>query len=342
MRTQQRKKEHIKIALENKVETGDPGFDDVLLVHNDFTDINFKDIDTSTKFFGKKLKLPLIMASMTGGTDEAKKINKDLAEIAEKKGFGFSLGSQRAMIENPELKDTYYVRDVAPNTLIFGNLGIYQLKSFSKQQIEDAMKSVGADILCVHINPSQELFQREGDLDFKGSFSNLKKLCEELKYPVIGKEVGFGFSREVSTKLKEAGVKAIDVGGHGGTNWIVVDGLRSDKDFSSFVDWGIPTTISILESRVGLPLISTGGVRNGVDIAKSIALGADVCGMALPFLRILNEKGKKGVEDFVDKVQQELKIVMALTGSRNIEDLKKAKYVLTGRVKDWADQRDLI
>jgi len=342
MSTEQRKKDHLKICLENNVETQKTGFEDIFLINNSLPELNLKEIDTTTKFLGKKLNLPLTIAAITGGTEEAKQINKDLAEVAEKKGIGFSLGSQRAMIENPKLKDTYYVRDIAPHALLFGNIGVYQLKKFDIKQIENALEYVGADALCVHINPAQELFQKEGDSDFKGSLSSLKRLCDELKYPVIAKEVGFGISREVSQKLKEIGVKAIDVGGFGGTNWLVVDGLISERDFSSFVDWGIPTPISILESRVGLPIIATGGIRSGVDVAKSIVLGADICGMALPFLRVLKEKGKKGVEEFIDKIHKELQIAMILTGSRNIEELKKAKYVLTGKVKDWVEQRKLV
>jgi len=341
MLTEQRKKDHLKICLNKNVETGNTGFEDVTLIHDSLPELNFDKIDTSTKFFGKKLSMPLMIDAMTGGTKESKKINRDLAEVAEKKKIIFSVGSQRAMIENPKLKDTYYVRDVAPNILIFGNIGIFQIKKFGLNEIENALESIGANALSVHINPSQELFQKKGDLDFSGSVPSLKKLCEKLNYPVIGKEVGFGFSREATLKLKETGVKVIDVGGYGGTNWIVVDALISGKDFTSFRDWGIPTSIAILEARVGLPIIATGGIRSGLDVAKSIALGADICGMALPFLRILKKEGKKGVERFIDNVHKELKITMFLTGSKNIDELKKAKYVLTGKVKDWVEQRKL-
>lgn len=342
MTTQQRKKDHIKICVEESVETNKTGFEDVTLINSSLPELDFMEIDTKTKFLGKKLNLPLVIAALTGGTDEAKKINKDLAEIAEKKGIGFSLGSQRAMIEDSHLKSTYYVRDVAPNVLLFGNIGISQVKKIEIKKIKDALDSVKANALCVHINPAQEVFQREGDIDFKNSLTSLTKLCRELSYPVIGKEVGFGISREVALKLKETGIKAIDIGGFGGTNWIIVDGLRSGMDYLNFIDWGIPTPVSILESKVGLPVIATGGIRTGFDIAKSIALGADVCGIALPFLKILKQKGKEGVEKYIDNLERELKFAMFLTGSRNIEELKKAKYVLTGKIKDWAEQRKLI
>jgi len=342
MLTEQRKKDHLKICLEENVESQRTGFEQVFLIHKSLPELNLNEIDTSTEFLGKKLKLPLTIAAITGGTEQAKQINKDLAEVAEKKGIGFALGSQRAMIEDSELKETYYVRDMAPNVLLFGNIGITQVKKFDINKIKDALDSIKADALCVHINPAQELFQKEGDLDFKGSISSLKKLCEELSYPVIGKEVGFGISREVALKLKEIGIKAIDVGGFGGTNWIIVDGLRSGKDYSNFTDWGIPTSISILEARVGLPIIATGGIRSGVDIAKSIVLGADICGIALPFLRILKKKRKQGVEKYIDALQKQLEMAMLLTGSKNIEELKNAKYVLTGKVRDWVEQRKLV
>ena len=341
MSIEQRKKNHIRVCLENDVETQKTGFEDIILINNSLPELSLDEIDTTTKFLGKKLNMPLTMAALTGGTEEATQINRDLAEVAEKKGIGFSLGSQRAMIEKPDLKKTYYVRDIAPKTLLLGNIGIYQLSKFNTKQIENALEYVGADALCVHINPSQELFQKGGDVNFKGSINSLKKLCSELDYPVVGKEVGFGMCREVSLKLKEIGVKAIDVGGYGGTNWIAVDGLISKRDFSNFIDWGIPTPISIIESKVGLPIIATGGIRSGLDIAKSIVLGASICGIALPFLRILDKQGKEGVERYVDRLQEELKIAMILTGSKNIEELKNAKYVLTGKIKDWVEQRKL-
>jgi isopentenyl-diphosphate delta-isomerase len=341
MTTEQRKKDHLKTCLEENVETPTNGFEDVILINKSLPEIDFDEIDTSTEFFGKKLNMPLMIDAITGGTEEARSINRDLASIAEKKKIIFELGSQRAMIENPQLKNTYYVRDVAPKTLIFGNLGIFQLKKFSLDQIKSTLREIGVDALAVHINPAQEVFQKEGDTDFSDLFLQLSNLCENLGYAVIGKEVGAGISLEVAQKLKEAGVKAIDVGGFGGTNWIVVDALRSGKDFNAFVGWGIPTSVSILESKVGLPIIATGGIRDGVEVAKAIALGADVCGMALPFLRILKKEGKIGIEKFIDKIQKELKTAMFLTGSKNIKELKRAKYVLTGKVRDWTEQRNL-
>ncbi|MEM4222220.1 MAG: type 2 isopentenyl-diphosphate Delta-isomerase [archaeon] len=340
--TQIRKSEHLMICLEKDVETPGTWLEDVIFVHQSLPEMSLDEIDTSINFFGKKLAMPLLIAAITGGTEEAKEINKNLAKVAQKKQIGLGLGSQRAMIEKPELKETYYVRDVAEDILLFGNIGIAQIRSFSIDQIENALESIGADGLCVHINPAQELFQKKGDYDFRKCLSSLSDLCKELKYPVIAKEVGNGISRESALKLKEAGVKAIDVGGMGGSNWILIDSLRSGKDCTNFKYWGIPTACSILEAKVGLPIIATGGIRTGLDIAKAIALGADLCGIALPFLRILKKDGVEGLEKYVDKLHEELKMAMFLTGCRNIQELKKAKYVLTGRIKNWVEARKII
>lgn len=341
MAIEQRKKDHIKICIEENVETPSAGFEDVFFVNRSLPEMDLREIDTSTTFLGKRISMPLKIAAITGGTEEAGVINRQLAEVAEKRDIIFELGSQRAMIENPNLKDTYYVRDVAPNGFIIGNLGISQLKKFSVDNVRKALEDVGADAISIHINPAQEAFQIEGDVDFSNLVAQLSHICSHLGYPVIGKEVGSGISREVAQTLKEAGIKAIDVGGYGGTNWMVVDGLRSDIGYDTFASWGIPTSISILESRVGLPIIATGGLRNGVDVAKSIALGADISGMALPFLRVLIGEGKEGLENFIEGVHTELKMAMFLTGSKTVRDLKNAQYVLSGKVKDWVEQRKL-
>lgn len=341
--TQRRKLAHLETCLNEDVELGDTGFDDVTFIHNALPETHLEKIDTTTSFFGKRLRVPLMIAAVTGGVPNAGLINKKLAEIAEEKGIGFGLGSQRAMIERPEMKETYYVRDVAPKTLVFGNMGIVQTKKYTPKQVQKMADDTEIDALCVHVNPAQEIFQVEGDLDFTDCLSSLKTLCKELDVPVVAKEVGNGISLEASILLKNAGVKAIDVGGYGGTSWVKVEALRSGKDWKPFALHGIPTAVSILESRtVGLPIISTGGIRDGLHIAKSIALGASICGVALPVLRVLNRLGPDGVRMYIDELQKELRMVMFLNGCKNIDELKKANYVLSGRVRDWADQRGLL
>ena len=342
MSIEERKKDHIRICVEKSVETPTAGFEDVFLINNSLPEMDLREIDTSTHFLGKTISIPLKIAAITGGAKQAGDINRQLAEVAEKRNIIFELGSQRAMIENPSLTDTYCVRDVAPKAFITGNLGIFQLKKFTVKEIREAMEHVGADAVSIHINPAQEAFQEKGDVDFTNLAFHLSNLCDSLPYPVIAKEVGAGICREVAHRLKGTRIKAIDVGGYGGTNWMVIDGLRSGREVDPFATWGIPTAISILESKVGLPIIATGGLRNGVDMAKSIALGADICGMALPFLRVLMQEGKQGLAHLIDKIHRELKIAMFLTGSKNIEELKKVPYVLSGKVKDWAEQRTVM
>jgi isopentenyl-diphosphate delta-isomerase len=340
MSTEKRKGEHLRICAEMDVETGSTWLQDVRPVHKCVPELDLIGVDTSTVFLGKELKMPLVIAALTGGTEEAGQINRDLAEVAEKKGIGFGLGSQRAMIEKPELKSTFYVRDAAPSILLLGNIGITKLKDYEPERIEKACREAGVDALCVHINPAQEIFQNEGDYDFRGCLSALKRLCQSINYPVIAKEVGNGICRESALLLKEAGVSAIDVGGVGGTSWVVVDSIRSGKDATDFREWGIPTAASILEAKhAGLPIIATGGIRSGSDIARAVMLGADVCGIALPFLRVYRRGGKAGVERYIDKLREELRMNMFLTGCKNVAELKAAKHVLTSKLKEWKEQR---
>jgi len=337
MNISKRKKEHLDICLNRDVEDKSY-FDDIILVYNALPGLDFKEIDVSTRFLGKKLSLPLIISPLTGGTKEAKKINKSLAEIAEKKKIGFALGSQRAMIENHSLEDTYFVRDVAQSTLIFGNIGFANLDKISVEQIKESLEKVGADALYIHLNPAQEIAQKEGDLNFKHSLEKLENLVKKLNYPIVIKEVGCGISREVGMRLKKIGIKIIDVAGKGGTNWIKVEKLRFDKIDEKFLDFGIPTPCSLLELKdLDIDLISSGGIRSGLDIAKSIALGAKVCGIALPFLKIYKEGGKDGVERYIERLERELKITMFLVGAKNLKELSKVRYILKGFTKNWIE-----
>jgi isopentenyl-diphosphate delta-isomerase len=339
--TEIRKIEHLDICLNETVETGDPLFEDVHLVHQALPERDLGNCDPSCTFLGKKLDLPLMIAAMTGGCEEARKINEALARVAEAGGLAFGVGSQRAMIERPELTGTFSVRSVAPSVLLLGNIGITALKQIPHERVAAAVEAIEADGLCVHINPAQEVFQREGDEDFSGCLAALKSLCSSVRFPVVGKEVGNGISREAAERLKEAGVQAIDVGGMGGTSWTLIDSLRSGKDASRFREWGIPTAAAVLEARVGLPLIATGGIRSGLHMAKAVALGADICGIALPFLRILAKDGIAGVERYVEALKRDFRIALFLTGSKNVAELRQAKVLLGARLKAWVDQRNL-
>jgi len=339
-RIERRKMEHIRVCLEKEVETGNPLFDEISLVHQALGERNLETVDGSQTFLGKRLAFPLLIAGMTGGCREAGEINRALAGAAARKGVAFGVGSQRAMIEDPGLAETFSVRGVAPEILLLGNLGITALKRYSLSQVHQAVGCIGADALCVHINPAQELFQREGDTDFSGCAEALRRLCESASYPVIAKEVGNGISRESALLLKQCGVRAIDLGGLGGTSWVLVDSIRSGKDSGRFRTWGIPTAVSILEARAaGVPLIATGGVRTGLDMAKAILLGADLCGIALPFIRTLDREGVEGVERTIDTLHREFRYALYLTGCESIEAFRTKKPVLGPRIVEWIRQR---
>ena len=341
--TELRKLEHIRICLEKDVELGDPLFNDITLVHQALPELDLAEIDPSQNFLGKRLAFPLLIAAMTGGCQEAKKINLALAKAASRHGIALGLGSQRAMIENPSLSDTFSVRDVAPEILLLGNIGITAIKQYPRHQLHEAVHRIQADALCVHINPAQELFQNEGDTDFSASLDSLRALCREADYPIIAKEVGNGISREAAKSLKSCGVAAMDLGGMGGTSWVLVDSLRSGIDSTRFRSWGIPTAASILEARdTDIPLIATGGVRDGLQMAKAVFLGADLCGIALPFLKIFNEEGDTGLDRYIDTLKREFCFSLYLTGSRQIKEFRQKSCILSNRLRDWAEQRKLL
>ncbi|MCD6414983.1 MAG: type 2 isopentenyl-diphosphate Delta-isomerase [Candidatus Diapherotrites archaeon] len=329
-----RKLEHLDICAKQDVEEGSTWLEHVRFVHNSLTSVNLNEVDTKTKLLGKELRAPLVISAMTGGVDEAGKINKELASVAEELGIGFGVGSQRAMIETPELWKTYYVRDEAPSTLILGNIGA--VNNYTTNQVEDTMKKIKADAMCIHLNPAQELAQPEGDVDFSGCLKNIKEAAKAL--PVVAKETGNGLSKENALLLKSAGVKAIDVGGYGGTSWVKVEKLRNGASHTP-IDWGIPTAASIIECQVGLPIIATGGIRSGLDVAKAIALGADAAGVALPVLRWYYEGGKVRVKENLEEWIKELKDVMVLTNSSNIAELKRTDIVVSGPLLEWCNER---
>jgi isopentenyl-diphosphate delta-isomerase len=320
-----RKIDHIRISVEENVEAGSSGFENIRLIHEALPEIDFDKIDTEIEFLGKKLRYPLILEAMTGGVPSAKKINGDLASIAEKFGIGFGVGSQRMAIDNPELAETYQVRDIAPGILLIANLGAVQLNyGYGLEECEKAIDMIDADALALHLNPLHELIQPEGNRDFSNLVEKINSISGKLKKPLIAKCVGSGISYETARNLR---VSAIDVGGSGGTSWSLIESHRGDASTESlgktFAGWGIPTAESIKEvSKLKIPLIGSGGIRTGIDAAKAIALGADCVGMALPVLREWSSNGKKGVEDFLDQFFTELKIAMFLTGSKNVRGLK--------------------
>lgn len=339
----QRKKDGIEIPLHNNVQAKSIStyLEYVRFIHNALPEIDYDEIDTSTEFLGHKFAAPFIIDSMTGGTDEATVINGRLGEVAEKCGFGMGLGSQRAGLKSEELASTYSVaRKNAPNAFLIANIGGAQLaKGLSIDEARTIVKMIRANALVIHLNPLQELVQPEGEPRYKGVLDRISDLAKTIDVPVIVKEVGAGISREVGIKLEMAGVAAINVAGSGGTSWAGVEKLRADasKDRTKsqlgelFWDWGIPTASSLIELRrsVRLPLIASGGLRDGLEGAKCIALGASMAAMAFPFLRAAAES-RESVFAFADLLLTELKSTMFLVGAKNIPSLSSSRYILTG------------
>ena len=339
----QRKKDGIEIPLRNNVQARatSTALEHVRLIHNALPEIDYEEINTSTEFLGHKFAAPIVIDSMTGGTDEAIAINGRLGEVAEKYGFGMGLGSQRAGLKSEELAATYSIaRKNAPNAFLIANIGGAQLaKGLSTEEARTIVKMIRANALVIHLNPLQELIQPEGEPRYKGVLDKISDLAKTIDVPVIVKEVGAGISREVAVKLEIAGVSAINVAGSGGTSWAAVEKLRADvsKDRiksrlgEMFWDWGIPTASSLLEVRkaVRLPLIASGGLRNGLEAAKCIVLGASMAAMAFPFLRAAAES-RESAFAFADTLLSELKSTMFLVGARNISSLSRSRYILTG------------
>lgn len=321
-----RKQEHVESARKKDVEYAQPtGFDDVRFVHNSLPEMDVA--DSTAALFGKKLFAPLIIAGMTGGYAGARDINLKLAAAAEKEGLAFGLGSQRAMLEKPELAATYQVRKVAPTIPIIGNIGGCQLAKYGVKKVRAMLDEAGADALAIHLNPLQELCQPEGDSKFSGVLEQIGVFAKDLGLPVIAKETGAGISRETAMKLKKAGAVMADVSGAGGTSWSKVEYIRSGAP-PTFSDWGNPTAECIAACTGVLPLIATGGIRDGLDAAKAIALGAGFAGGALPFLRALDPAVEAA------QWKRDLRIAMVLTGSKNVKELQNAKLVITGKTAE--------
>ena len=337
-----RKRSHLELCEGEAVEFAGKTtlFEDVDLVHDALPELAVDEIDVATELLGKRLRAPLLITGMTGGTDEASDINRALAEVAERHGIAFGLGSQRAMQRTPRLAYTFEVRAHAPTALVLANLGVVQAGALATAEIEQLVRAVGADALCLHLNPAQELIQPGGDRDFRGGLATIRRLVAECPVPVVVKETGCGISRRVGERLRDAGVRTVDVSGAGGTSWIKVEALRAparERDLGAlFADWGIPTAAALAGLRgVGLDVIASGGVRTGLDVAKAIALGARVAGIALPVFRAYRQGGSEAAGEFIDGLTAGLRTAMTLTGSRNIEALGRAEVVLGPRLRDW-------
>jgi isopentenyl-diphosphate delta-isomerase len=341
-----RKLDHINIALEKAIESKIPtGFEEITLVHSALPEVNETEIDLSTTLMGRKFEMPIVIAGMTGGHPKAKRINRNLALAAQEMGIPMGVGSQRAALEDAALVDTYSIaREVAPDAFLIGNLGAVQFsQGYGSEEARKAVEMIQADALAIHLNPLQEAIQPEGERDFRGCLDGIRCL-RDLGVPLIGKEVGTGLSREVATALEKAGVTVLDVGGLGGTSFAAVEHYRERGETlgAAFRDWGIPTAVSTIEclEATRCEVISTGGIRTGIEVAKALALGATACGFALPFL----EKALTGPEEVVKELHRlraELRVAMFLLGAGDLPSLRRCDLVIHGKTREWLEARGI-
>ena len=327
-----RKEDHIRINLEQDVSSGlTTKLEHYRFIHQALPELDLEDIRMDLDLFGKKISAPLFISSMTGGTEGARFINQNLAQAAQETGIPLGLGSQRAAIENPELADTFQIREFAPDILLFANLGAVQLNyGLSPSDCQNAVDMVKADALILHLNPLMEAVMIEGNTRFSGLSKKIAEVCHQLEVPVIVKEVGWGISRQAAEMLGEAGVSAIDVAGAGGTSWTEVEMHRAETEHgrqlaSTFVNWGIPTADSIQiirDTLPDMPILASGGLKNGLDITKTVALGATLGGLAGPFLKAASISAEAVIAE-IKRIKREIQISMFAAGAGDLLALTK-------------------
>jgi isopentenyl-diphosphate Delta-isomerase len=340
-----RKADHLEVAASGKAELARSTLlDEVHLVHQALPELALDEIDLSTELVGKKLAAPLVITGMTGGTAEAAQVNRDLAKAAQAAGVALGLGSQRAMAEHPELAASYQVRDVAPDVVLFGNVGAVQMHAMGTARVVELAKQIGADAICVHLNPGQELIQHKGDRDFRGLVDGIGKLVETAGIPIIVKETGCGLSPQAARALVGVGVQTVDVSGAGGTSWVAVEAIRAADGSDAAAlgnelwDWGLPTAVSVSACvKAGLVTIASGGLRSGYDVARALALGARAGGMAAPMLRAQRAGGSDAVRAMIDRVTHSIRAVCLLTGCRTAFDLARAPRHLGAPLRQFLD-----
>ena len=328
--TSSRKAEHIRINLKENVESGlSSGLDYYHFPHQALPEIDLEKIRMDFTLFGKDITAPVFISSMTGGTDQAERINHNLAAAAQQSGIPMGVGSQRAMLEDPSLASTFQVRKSAPDIVLFANLGAIQLNyGLSVKDCQQAVELIEADALILHLNPLQEAVMADGNTNFSGLLKKIESVCNTLSVPVIAKEVGWGISYQAARQLVDAGISAIDVAGAGGTSWTEVEMHRAQNDTqrqvaAAFIDWGIPTAESlqvVKEAAPDIPVFASGGIRNGVDIAKSVALGATMAGLAGPFLNAAVDSPQAVIE-VIQRLIREIQVTMFAGGAKDLNAL---------------------
>lgn len=347
--TKKRKADHIKICLNKKAQAkkATTGFENVHLIHKALPEIERAKIDLSTTVFGHNFSAPIIVGAMTGGTEEATKINETIAEAVEKLHLGMGVGSQRAAIEDKGLVKTFaIVRKKAPTAFIIANIGGVQLvHGYGEKEVKKAMDMIQADALAIHLNALQEAVQPEGQTNFRGVLDKIGKIAKALDKPVIVKETGAGIAAEEARKLEAAGVKAIDVSGCGGTSFAAVEYFREENEDRRFLgetfwDWGIPTAASLVEvtQAVKVPVIASGGLRSGTDVAKALALNACLASISQPALEPA-VKGSAEIEKVLSCLIEEMRNAMFLVGAKRVKDLTKIPLVITGATAEWLTTR---
>ncbi len=352
-----RKIEHLKIPLEYNVQHLENYFDDIKLIHHPLPEVDFEDIDLSIKFFNKKISAPICISAITGGHPVSKEINEILARSAEEENIIMSVGSQRAGIEDPALLSSFEVtREVAPNIPIIGNIGIGQVseEKFNVESFSKCIEMIHADVMAIHLNALHELVQDKGDISYKLFRENFQKIRKKHKIPIIAKEVGTGFNRDLAMELDKLGFDGFDVGGTGGTSFAAIESKRNNFDNQKYTrdpaeifrEWGIPTPVSIIYVRSATQklLIGTGGLKTGIDIAKSIALGADIGGFAYKFLKSAwKDRKSNSISNTLKEIRtlkNELRSCLWLMNVENIEKLKgqRNKCIILGELYKWLNQ----
>lgn len=341
-----RKLAHLDLCATGDVEArGGTLLEHVHLLHDALPELSLDDVDPSVELLGRRLAAPILICGMTGGAPRAGEINRALAAAAQKCGVALGVGSQRAMLLDPACADTFRVRDVAPDVLLLANIGAVQAREAGPERVAELVASIGADALCVHLNAAQELVQDEGDRDFRGCVAAIATLVRELPVPVVVKETGCGLGPSVLARLREAGVGIVDVSGAGGTSWTAVESLRGSPRQravgAELREWGIPTAASIVFARrEGLRAIASGGIRHALDVARSLALGADLAGMALPFLRAHEAGGERAVLATAERLCESVRALLLLCGARRPAELARMPLRIGAPLRDWIVPRD--
>ncbi|HUR70005.1 MAG TPA: type 2 isopentenyl-diphosphate Delta-isomerase [Candidatus Thermoplasmatota archaeon] len=351
--TRSRKQDHVDIILKEDVRARRNAWDEVTLLHEAVPDVDLEQVDLRTRFLKKEVRAPIMIASMTGGYPDAERINGNLAAAAAEHGVAMGVGSQRAALLSPASKRSFTILNDHDVPFVCANIGAPQLilqqrEPLRRDQIDELVKMIEADALIIHLNALQEAVQPEGDLKAQGLLDAMKDLSKDLGVPVIAKETGAGISRGTATRLKDAGVAALDVGGLSGTTFAAVETFRAHAEGRAdrerigalFRDWGIATPVALLEANVGLPLVATGGHRSGLDAARALALGATLAGFASAILTPANESAK-AASAFLSQVELELRTACFLTGSAKASDLVNVPVMLSDELARWAGLRGL-